>query len=68
MNGYALQLASDVLDRDGLGLELHSPSGFRLAEVFRDDGTGERTFRNFVPLELPPKIFEWFLAEAARQL
>lgn len=59
MDGYTLQLASDVLERDGLGVELYSPSRIRIAEVFRDDTTGDRTFRNFVPLELPPAVLQW---------
>ena len=68
MDGYTLQLASDVLERDGLGLELYSPSGARIAEIFRDDETGDRRFHNFLPLDLPPTVLEWFLAEAARRL
>jgi hypothetical protein len=68
MDGYRLQLASDVLERDGLGLELYSPSGTLLAEVFRDDGALGRRFRNFLPLDLPFDVMKWFLSEAEERL
>lgn len=68
MDGYTLQLASDVLERDGLGLELYSPEGNLIAEVFRDDDTGDREFQTFGPLTMRPDVLTWFLAEAVRRL
>jgi hypothetical protein len=37
INGYRTLVASDVLDRDGLGIELYDPSDRLIAEVFRHD-------------------------------
>lgn len=68
MMGYTLLLASDVSDRDGLGLELYSPDGLLLAEIFRDDDNGDRRFHNFEPLHLDPEILSWFLGQAAEKL
>jgi hypothetical protein len=68
VDGYKLTLASDVLERDGLGLELYSPDGTLIAEVFRDDDSGVRTFNSFMPLNLRPEVLAWFLDQAARRL
>jgi len=68
MNGYRLQLASDVSDRDGLGLELYDADDEFIAEVFRDDETGKRTFNSFAPLHLAPDVLAWFLDQAAQRL
>lgn len=68
MMGYTLLLASDVSDRDGLGLELYSPAGLLLAEVFRDDDNGAQRFHNFEPLQIAPEILSWFLGQAAEKL
>lgn len=66
---YRLVLASDVGTRDGMGLELvDAASGVRLAEVFQDDTTGERTVRTFQERPIPVADFEWFLSEAREQL
>jgi hypothetical protein len=65
---YRLQLASDVSDRDGMGLELLSADGIRIAEVFQDDATGLRTVSIFGDRELPLADLEWFLAEARVKL
>jgi hypothetical protein len=68
MNGHRLILASDVLDRDGLGLELYDPDGRQVAEIFRDDETGTRTFTSTARLQLDPAVLRWFLAQADDQL
>jgi len=68
VDGYKLILASDVLERDGLGLELYSPEGTRIAEVFRDDDSGARTFNSFMPLNMRPEVLAWFLDQAAQRL
>ena len=68
MDGYKLTLASDVLERDGLGLELYSPDGTLIAEVFRDDASGARTFTSFMPLTLRPEVLAWFLDQAEQRL
>jgi hypothetical protein len=68
MDGYKLTLASDILDRDGLGLELCSPDGTLIAEVFRDDGSGIQTFNSFMPLSVPPEVLSWFLDQAVQRL
>jgi hypothetical protein len=65
---YRLQLASDVSVRDGMGLELLSADGIRIAEVFQDDDTGLRTVSIFGDRELPLADLEWFLAEARVKL
>jgi len=69
MNGYKMILASDVSDRDGLGLELYSPEGTLIAEVFRDDNdAGTLTFNSFMPLNMRPEVLAWFLEQAAQRL
>lgn len=69
MDGYRLLLASDVSDRDGLGLELYDPDGVLLAEVFRAvDDSELRTFATFGPVKVRPEVLGWFLTEAARRL
>ena len=40
MRGYRTQLASSVGERDGMQLELISPAGDYVAEVFEDPATG----------------------------
>jgi hypothetical protein len=64
MNGYSLVLASDVLERDGMGLELYDLSNQRIAEIFLDDETGERTFTSYRPLEIKQAVLRWFLNES----
>lgn len=68
MDGYTLQLASDVLERDGLGLELYGQDGRLIAEVFRDDSDQSQTFATFAPVRLPSAIVEWFLEQATERL
>lgn len=69
MDGYRLLLASDVSDRDGLGLELYDPGGVLVAEVFRDDGdSGRRTFTTSGPVRVRAEVLGGFLTEAARRL
>lgn len=68
MDGYKLTLASDVLERDGLGLELCSPDGTLVGEVFRDDDSGVRTFNSFMPLNVRAEVLAWFLDQAAQRL
>lgn len=66
---YRLILASDVSSRDGMGLELiDAGSGARLAEVFQDEATGERTVTVFNSRSIPLADFEWFLEQAGEQL
>lgn len=66
---YKLILASDVSNRDGIGLELvDAATGVRLAEVFQDDVTGVRTVSIFHDRSIPLSDFEWFLRQASEQL
>jgi hypothetical protein len=62
--GYRLVMASDVSDRNGLGLELYDPSGHLVAEIFRDDDDGSRTFRMLEQVDLPTDVVRWFLERA----
>jgi hypothetical protein len=64
MIGYRLLLASDVLDRDGLGLELLDVVGNRVAEIFRDDEHGSRLMTFFVVSPVPLEVVEWFVQSA----
>lgn len=66
MDGYRLVVASDVSDRDGLGLELYDASGRLVAEIFRDDRSGSRSFTPHSGTTLPLPILEWFVAEGAK--
>lgn len=68
VHGYKLILASEVGDRDGMGLELTAPNGERVAEVFADDDTGERSFRQFVDGSIPLAAIEWLLDSARTRL
>jgi hypothetical protein len=63
-NSYRLVLASDVLDRDGLRLELLDQSGARIAEIFRDDENGSRRMTVFVQGPIPIDVVEWFVANS----
>ena len=65
---YSLLLASDVLTRDGLGLELYDESGARIAEVFREDTTGERTLTVFVTRAIHIHVVEWLLSRGREEL
>lgn len=66
---YRLILASDVSTRDGLALELvEVDTGFRLAEVFQDDESGERSVSISRDRSIPLADFEWFLRQAREQL
>ena len=66
MDGYTLLIASHVVDRDGLGIELCDATGETVGEVFRNDRTGDRTVKLLT--ELPLEVLEWFLREARSQL
>lgn len=66
--GYRLILASDVSDRDGIGLELYDVSGALVAEIFRDDESGERTFNSPAGACVPLPVLEWFLSRASELL
>lgn len=68
MDGYRLQMASDVFTRDGISLELYDPKGHLLAEIFRDDTTGDRMFNSMGRFQIQPGVLGWFLDEAARRL
>lgn len=66
-DGWRTQIASDILHRDGLALELLDPSGAVVAEVFRDDGEKRvrvTTFQN----EVPFSVFLEFCHEASSRL
>jgi hypothetical protein len=67
-DGYNLVLGSDVLERDGLGLELYDAAGAYLAEVFRDDTTGMLTVKTMPGVSLDLNIAEWSLARAREEL
>jgi hypothetical protein len=63
IDGYRLILASDVLDRDGLGLEIYDESGL-VAEIFRNDLTGEVKFASVVGASMPLVVLEQFVSQA----
>ena len=69
---YAMTLASDVLTRDGIGLELDdigpAPERGQVLEAFQDDTTGEVTFTAHVAEPLPFDLVEQFVREARRRL
>lgn len=65
---YNLILASSVAERDGMALELTRDSGERVAEVFEDGATGQRTFSVFVDESVPIEAIEWLLTEAQDRL
>jgi hypothetical protein len=67
-NGYTTLLASDVLDRNGLGMELYDPSDQLVAEVFRDDDSGSITVRFMTQESLRISLVEEFIAAASKAL
>jgi len=67
IDGYKLLLASDISDRDGMGLEIYNDAG-QIAEIFRDDTTGEVSFNTDAPVRIPISVLEQFIAEAKRDL
>jgi hypothetical protein len=69
VQGYTTQFASSVGYRDGVQVELLGPGDEYLAEVFRDDQTGDRVFNSLTEnLSLPLPVLTWFLAEAEEEL
>jgi hypothetical protein len=66
--GYRLILASSADGRDGMALELTSEAGERLAEVFEDSDSRERTFAAFTEESVPVAAVQWLLSEASRRL
>ncbi len=68
MNGYRLLLVSAVGERDGMSLELVRDSGERVAEIFEEEASGERSLTVFSTAPIPIGVAEWFIAEAARRL
>lgn len=65
---HRLILASDVSERDGMGLELVASDGTRVAEVFQDDTTGGRTVTIFGDRSIALDDFQWFLDQARERL
>jgi hypothetical protein len=65
--GYRLLLASDVSDRDGIGLELNRDDGTRLAEVFRDDISNRRVV-NLFEANVPLELVTWLIESAEQRL
>jgi hypothetical protein len=52
-----------------MGFELADINSWeRLAEVFQDDTTGERTVTIFKERSIPLADFEWFLEQARNRL
>jgi hypothetical protein len=68
MQGYSLLLASDVLERDRLGLALYDSDDHQLAEIFRDDELGTVTFTALVTTGIPFAVLQWYSSEAERRL
>ncbi len=67
--GYETLLASDVLEPNGLGLELYEPGGRLLMEVFRDDDADRALSLTVHEIaSLPLSVVEWFLASARERL
>lgn len=65
---YLLTLASDVDLRDGMGLLLELPDRTTLAEVFKDDETGDWTVTIFGDRPIPLADFQWFMEKAIERL
>lgn len=67
--GYEIILVSSVGDRDGMSVELGvlDPRE-RIAEVFEDDETKQRTVTFFVRRPIPLEAVEWLLEQASERL
>jgi len=68
MTHYKLVLASSVGQRDGMALELAEPNGERVAEVFEDDKTRQRTVKFYTLDPVPLDAIEWLLERAQTDL
>ncbi len=67
-DGYAVLLASDVHERNGLGLELYDPAGHRVMVAFRDDDRGELSLTVPSGEGVPLPVAEWFIRSARERL
>ena len=66
--GYRLIFASSVGERDGMAMELIRDDGERVAEIFQDDATGQRTFSVLADESVPIEAIEWLVTEARDRL
>ncbi|MCI5145809.1 MAG: hypothetical protein D3923_09810 [Candidatus Electrothrix sp. AR3] len=65
LSNYRVEIASDVCDRDGIGLEVYQGKDLVL-EIFRDDTENTRKvalFRNEVDLQLIEEAIKKFKTE-----
>ena len=68
-DGYATLLASDVHERDGLGLELYDPAWHLVMEALRDDeARGEVSLTVPSGEGVPLSVAEWFIRSARERL
>ncbi|SNR59477.1 hypothetical protein SAMN06272737_11488 [Blastococcus mobilis] len=67
-DGYAVLLASDVHERNGLGLELYDPAGHLVMDAFRDDDRGELSLTVPSGEGVPLPVAEWFIRSARERL
>lgn len=65
-DGWRVQLASDI-HRDGMGLELVSPSGEVVAEIFRSDAAKTVTVTTF-DNDIPLAVFDRYYRDACVRL
>lgn len=65
---YKYVLASDVDERAGLGLELHTTDGVVLAEVFRHDDHPATSFTCFTHQPIPFPVLKKFVGRAEATL
>jgi len=65
---FTVVMASDVLHRDGMGLELHDASTNEIAaEVFYSDASGDMTAWT-AQAGVPADALEYLIAEARKRL
>jgi hypothetical protein len=65
-HGWRVQVASDVI-RDGLGLELISPTGDIAGEIFRCDADHSVSMTMW-SADIPGETLAWFRSAAPREL
>ena len=68
LSEFQLLIASDVSDRDGIGLEMRDATGDLVAEIFRDDEHDTVTFSTDTSVRMPLGTLEALVESARRAL
>ena len=67
-DGYTFLIASDISERDGIGLELYDSSDRLIGEIFRDDLAQEVRFSLTEGVHIPLHVLEASIETAHKNL